>query len=75
MAAKLTTLCVQCGPDVGIDGEGCCVTCGGQAQGEWAERACAALADMREAVALLREFKEFIHYPKLDEFAERHPER
>jgi hypothetical protein len=27
-AGEITTLCVQCGPDVNVDEDGCCVSCG-----------------------------------------------
>lgn len=33
------TWCAQCGPDVAIDEDGCCATCGATATGEGAERA------------------------------------
>lgn len=29
------SLCVECGPNVNIDEDGCCVTCGGAAVGAW----------------------------------------
>lgn len=29
------TLCVECGPSVAIDEDGCCVTCGNGATGTW----------------------------------------
>lgn len=29
------TLCVECGPSVAIDEDGCCVTCGNGAVGRW----------------------------------------
>lgn len=37
-AGRLKTFCVQCGPNVLIDEDGCCTTCGGDAAGPWVER-------------------------------------
>jgi hypothetical protein len=34
-AGKYLTLCVECGPNVAIDEDGCCVTCGATAIGTW----------------------------------------
>jgi hypothetical protein len=35
----LGTWCAQCGPDVRVDEDGCCVTCGGEAMGAGADEA------------------------------------
>lgn len=37
-ARRPKTFCVQCGPNVAIDGDGCCATCGGGAVGPWVDR-------------------------------------
>lgn len=34
---RLRTLCPECGPNVAIDEEGCCATCGATATGRWLE--------------------------------------
>lgn len=49
------TFCVECGPNVKVDEDGCCVTCGGNAMGRWAERAVGAIekcADYRRRIRL-----------------------
>jgi hypothetical protein len=33
----METLCVQCGPGVPVDEDGCCVLCGNGATGPWAD--------------------------------------
>ena len=37
------SLCVECGPDVRVDEDGCCAACGASAMGPWADKAVAAL--------------------------------
>ena len=37
------SLCVECGPNVRVDEDGCCAACGASAMGPWADRAVAAL--------------------------------
>lgn len=39
------TLCVECGPDVRVDEDGCCETCGAQATGSWLVQAVRTLSD------------------------------
>lgn len=34
----MRTLCVECGPDVRIDEDGCCALCGGTAVGTWLDK-------------------------------------
>lgn len=34
----MATLCVECGPNVRIDSDGCCWSCGGNAIGTWLDR-------------------------------------
>jgi hypothetical protein len=31
----IATLCVECGPEVAVDEDGCCATCGNGATGTW----------------------------------------
>ena len=38
------SLCVECGPDVNVDEDGCCTMCGGTALGTWLFRKHAELA-------------------------------
>jgi hypothetical protein len=45
------TWCAQCGPDVAIDEDGCCSTCGGEAVGEGAELALAQRRELRAGEA------------------------
>ena len=35
MTAPRRTFCVECGPDVSIDEDGCCLSCGTSAVGRW----------------------------------------
>lgn len=37
------SLCVECGPNVRVDEDGCCAACGASAMGLWADKAVAAL--------------------------------
>lgn len=37
-----SSLCVECGPDVKVDEDGCCITCGNGAMGEWLRKWTAA---------------------------------
>jgi hypothetical protein len=37
------SLCVECGPNVRVDEDGCCAACGASAMGPWADKAVAAL--------------------------------
>ena len=37
------SLCVECGPNVRVDEDGCCAACGASATGPWADKAVAAL--------------------------------
>lgn len=48
------TLCVQCGFNVAVDEEGCCVTCGADAAGEYAEVALGDIFRLQQEVARLR---------------------
>lgn len=32
------TLCVECGPNVSIDEDGCCIACGATATGKWLKK-------------------------------------
>ena len=45
MKTKLerASLCVECGPNVRVDEDGCCAACGASAMGPWADKAVAAL--------------------------------
>lgn len=45
MTTKLerASLCVECGPNVRVDEDGCCAACGASAMGLWADKAVAAL--------------------------------
>lgn len=37
------TFCVECGPEVKVDEDGCCEECGRDAVGEWAQTAVSAI--------------------------------
>ena len=39
------SLCVECGPNVCVDEDGCCASCGGSAIGSWLDKYRAAIAD------------------------------
>lgn len=45
------TLCVECGPRVEIDGDGCCVTCGNGATGSWLDSSHSCTCDHGDASA------------------------
>lgn len=32
---RFSSLCPECGPDVAVDEDGCCVTCGATSTGAW----------------------------------------
>lgn len=51
------TLCVECGPNVAVDGEGCCVQCGATAYGSWlqAQLVEAAAEEAREEAEMRAE--------------------
>lgn len=47
--------CAECGPNVKVDEDGCCAACGGNAMGEFADRACAAIAEVSRLKARLKD--------------------
>lgn len=47
MTKARPTLCVECGPGVQIDEDGCCVTCGGGATGSWLDKAVCVVCKVR----------------------------
>lgn len=56
-----STFCVQCGPMVTVDEDGCCATCGSTAIGPWASKAVNALARLRKFRRLTREARKAKH--------------
>jgi hypothetical protein len=51
----LGTWCFDCGPDVGVDEDGCCVTCGDGALGDGADEAHRIRAERDRLRAALEE--------------------
>ena len=51
---KIETWCAQCGPDVRVDPDGCCATCGSDAVGYGANEAHRLAARVAELEARLR---------------------
>ncbi len=58
MADKRPTLCVECGPDVSIDEDGCCVTCGNGATGVWLDNHPWASLDAHKEIDRLRKLND-----------------
>jgi hypothetical protein len=54
------TFCVQCGPGIVIDEDGCCATCGATATGKWADAACRAFDSLAEPAPDVREWPEIM---------------
>lgn len=44
------TFCVQCGPRVAVDEDGCCLMCGADAWGAWGRRVVALIDELRKTV-------------------------
>lgn len=49
------SLCVMCGPDVSVDEDGCCATCGASCLGEYAETLLSERDALKARVAELEE--------------------
>jgi len=70
---KLLTLCPQCGPDVPIDDDGCCIACGCDASGpgvdtvrEYFEKNDIALKMMGKRIEELEESEKDVRYENLE---------
>ena len=48
---EVRSFCAECGPDVRVDEEGLCLSCGATALGEWATRAPHKLRPRKPALA------------------------
>lgn len=50
----MNTWCPECGPNVTIDEDGCCVTCGSNATGLWVDAVCCLLEANKEIMEILK---------------------
>lgn len=51
------SLCLECGPNISVDEEGCCSSCGAQAFGPWLERIADALREKDAEIERLKDEK------------------
>lgn len=53
MSACLGSWCPQCGSNVSVDEDGCCISCGCCAVGQGADEAFATIADLRDRLRIM----------------------